>query len=235
MARKQPGALIRRNQPADAEPLRLSQDVTTLGRSETCSVIFALPTVSRLHARIELQHDRYMLFDAGSANGTFVNGERLTQGHQLHTHDEIWLGTPDVALTFYDPEETIQVQLGDDLTVLAIDEAAREVCVYGREATLTPLEYNLLLHLATNPGTVCTRQSCFQAAWGQPYDHDTCEDALNACVTRLRRSLRDAAQQSGHEPPAIVTIPRVGFRLDAAVIFAPQGGLPPMQEREVGR
>ena len=30
--------------------------------------------------------------DAGSANGTFVNGVRIEQGYQLSTNDEIWLG-----------------------------------------------------------------------------------------------------------------------------------------------
>ncbi|NJO83781.1 MAG: FHA domain-containing protein [Blastochloris sp.] len=54
------------------ERFRLDNDVTTIGRSDTCTVCISLPTVSRLHATVELQHDRYVLLDAGSANGTFV-------------------------------------------------------------------------------------------------------------------------------------------------------------------
>ncbi len=105
---------------------------------------------------------------------------------------------------------------------LYIDEDAHIVQVYGVLADLSPLEFNLLLHLATNPGTVCTREGSFLAVWGQPYDHATCEDALNACIAKLRRNLRTAAQATGHEPPAITTVQRVGFRLDADVAFAPR-------------
>ena len=49
----------------------------TIGRSSSCDIVIPLSIVSRLHARIELQHDRYVLSDAGSANGTFVNGRRI--------------------------------------------------------------------------------------------------------------------------------------------------------------
>ena len=86
---------------------------------------------------------------------------------------------------------------------------------------LSPLEYGLLLHLAHNPGTVCTREGSFLAVWGQPYDHATCEDALNACIAKLRRNLRAAAESAGQEPPQITTVQRVGFRLDSDVAFAP--------------
>jgi DNA-binding winged helix-turn-helix (wHTH) protein len=160
-----------------------------------------------------------MLFDADSANGTFVNGQRLTHAHQLCQDDRIWLGSPDIALHFDDPEATLVLPASHTPVPVAIDEQAHTVQVYGIPAPLSPLEYRLLVHLATHPGTVCTRESCFLTAWGQPYQPATCEDALNACVTKLRRSLRTAAQQGGHEPPPLTTVPRVGFRLDAAVTF----------------
>jgi len=91
---------------------------------------------------------------------------------------------------------------------------------------LSPLEYGMLLHLAHNPGTVCTREGTFLAVWGQPYDHATCEDALNACIAKLRRNLRSAADTAGQEHPPITTVQRVGFRLDCAVAFAPGAGRP---------
>lgn len=220
MARSTPGLLIYRRPDGSEERIRLSQDVTTLGRSDSCAIVIPLPTVSRLHARIELQHDRYVLFDAGSANGTFVNGRRIEQGHQLSTGDEIWLGSNEVPLSFSDPEETLVMQPNVGQPAIAIDEDARTVKVYGVAIQLSPLEYNLLLHLAHHPGTVCTREGSFLAVWGQPYDHATCEDALNACIAKLRRNLRAAAEAAGREPPQITTIQRVGFRLDADVMFA---------------
>ena len=50
--------------------------------------------VSRNHAKISAHNRRYIVYDLGSANGTFVNGERLTpnQGQPLHNNDRIRLG-----------------------------------------------------------------------------------------------------------------------------------------------
>lgn len=217
MARTKAGMLSYRAGGIEG-PIELRQEVTTLGRSDTCDIVIPLATVSRLHARIELEHERYLLFDAGSANGTFLNGSRIEHGYELHTGDEIWLASPEATLTFADPDETVMIAL-DSPAPLVIDEQAHSVCIYAAPVQLSPLEYRLLAYLAANRGTVCTREACFLAAWGQPYDHATCEDALNNCVSKLRRNLRATAEPAGHEPPAIITIPRIGFRLDAEAIF----------------
>jgi DNA-binding response OmpR family regulator len=222
MGRASPGLLTYRGTEGTQELFRIHHDVTTLGRSDSCTLVIPLAVVSRLHARIEVQHDRYVLFDAGSANGTFVNGTRIEQGCHLATGDEIWLGSNDAVLKFTDPEETLVMPSSVIVPPLFINEDAHTVQVYDVPAELSPLEFNLLLHLANNPGTVCTREGCFLTVWGQPYDHATCEDALNACIAKLRRNLRTAAQATGHEPPAITTVQRVGFRLDADVAFGPR-------------
>jgi DNA-binding winged helix-turn-helix (wHTH) protein len=233
MPRTKPGLLIYYGDDGDEQRFTLTQDITTLGRSDSCAVVIPMPTVSRLHALIEIQHDRYLLSDADSANGTFVNGRQVGAGYQLATGDVVWLGSQEVALSFSDPDETLSVK--NLLHVpLQIDESARVVTVYGQAVALTPLEYRLLLYLALHPGTVCTREACFLAAWGQPYEPLTCEDALNACVTKLRRNLRASAETAGMEPPQLTTIPRVGFRLDTEVAFTPRSDEPPLRERSVG-
>jgi len=97
---------------------------------------------------------------------------------------------------------------------------------------LTTLEYDLLEYLASHSRKVCTREECFLAIWGQPYDHATCEDALNACVARLRRNLRATAEQVGKDPPQLTTIKRIGFRLDSDVAFTAAEERPsPLKER----
>jgi DNA-binding winged helix-turn-helix (wHTH) protein len=211
------------------------QPVTTFGRSETCDVVIPSPTVSRVHAQIELQHNRYILSDFGSSNGTYVNGQRIDEPVQLSTSDEIWLGSSAVALLFTDPEETVDVTLASGPPPLFIDTSARIARVYGASVPLTTLEYELLLFLAQNPRKVCTREMCFAAVWHQPYDHATCEDALNACMARLRRNLRATAASIGREPPQLTTIKRIGFRLDDDAIVA-EGDEPSFapKERAVG-
>lgn len=226
MARATPGLLIRNGADGTQERFALRQELTTLGRSDSCVVTIVSPTVSRLHARIELQHDRYVIFDAGSANGTFVNGQRIESGHHLSTGDEIRLGTDEVRLLFSDPEETLVALPSLAPDPLTIDDNARVVKVYNVAAQLSPLEYDLLLHFANNPGTVCTREGSYLAVWGHAYDQATCEDALNACIAKLRRNLRQAAETAGQEPPAITTIQRVGFRLDTPITFIARADTP---------
>ena len=220
MSRTRPGMLVYRHLSGTEEYIQLVQPVTTLGRSDTCDIVIARPTVSRVHILIELQHNRYILSDAGSSNGTYVNGQRIEEPYQLSTGDELWLGSGDVTLLFTDPEETVDVALHNGPPPLFIDVGARIVRVYGAPVALTTLEYELLLFLAQNPRKVCTREACFAAVWGQPYDHATCEDALNACIARLRRNLRATAMSIGREPPQLTTIKRIGFRLDTDVILA---------------
>ena len=53
--------------------------------------------VSRVHADIRLEGENYFVEDMGSANGTYINGQRLLQGnrHLLKTGDRIALGKQD--------------------------------------------------------------------------------------------------------------------------------------------
>jgi DNA-binding response OmpR family regulator len=57
-----------------------------------------------------------------------------------------------------------------ELTVggLHIDRAARRVAVDGTAVHLTPTEFDLLVCLATSPGTVLTRDALMAEVWGWP-------------------------------------------------------------------
>lgn len=50
--------------------------------------------VSRRHARVHKQRTQFFIEDLGSANGTFLNGQRLTPylPHPLRDNDEVQLG-----------------------------------------------------------------------------------------------------------------------------------------------
>jgi len=63
----------------------------TLGRDPLCEVPLRDPGVSRRHARLELQGDRYILQDIGSSNGTFLNGVRIEEA-AIHPGDQIRVG-----------------------------------------------------------------------------------------------------------------------------------------------
>ncbi len=74
--------------------MMLARADTTIGRAESCDIgLFGDPAVERIHARIVRQGSRFMLADAGSAAGTFLNDERITQAVPLRSGDLIRVGS----------------------------------------------------------------------------------------------------------------------------------------------
>jgi len=81
----------------------LSDSTTTIGRHPDSTVFLDDVTVSRRHAEITREPDgHYSLSDAGSLNGTYVNGDRVTtvllrEGCQIQVgkfHMVFVIGTP---------------------------------------------------------------------------------------------------------------------------------------------
>lgn len=56
----------------------------TIGRAHTNSLILDSPTISGSHAEIRLSGGLWELVDKGSTNGTFVNGQKVTQAFLRH-------------------------------------------------------------------------------------------------------------------------------------------------------
>ncbi|MEO8197736.1 MAG: FHA domain-containing protein [Thermoanaerobaculia bacterium] len=73
----------------------LAQGEHLIGRGEECDVRFDLASLSRRHARLTLAFQQATLVDLGSKNGTFVNGDQLTDGVSVPVAegDEIRLGS----------------------------------------------------------------------------------------------------------------------------------------------
>ncbi|MCZ7574817.1 MAG: FHA domain-containing protein [Ardenticatenaceae bacterium] len=68
----------------------IDQPFLTLGRNIDNDIIIESDDVSRQHAQIKLRQGRYVLTDLNSANGTRVNGQRVSE-HVLHDGDVIQL------------------------------------------------------------------------------------------------------------------------------------------------
>lgn len=68
------------------------QGETSIGRNPDCSLVLPSPSVSRLHSIIRQQEqDSFWIADLGSANGCYVNGQRVTMNKQLANGDTIWI------------------------------------------------------------------------------------------------------------------------------------------------
>lgn len=171
----------------DIEPneYTLRDDVCTLGRSSMCHVMVNRPIVSRLHAKIERDGPRYVLHDAGSANGTYVNSRRIYEPHLLKDRDMIGLGGPTALIRFRDPDPTLVPTFR-----LTFSEPTMTFFLKQMPIDLTPAQFRLLHHLYQHAGEVCTRESCAQAIWGRDYDPGLDADALDRAMSNLRGQLR---------------------------------------------
>ena len=88
-----------------------------------------------------------------------------------------------------------------------IDPATRQVLVRGQAVSLTPKEYDLLLHFARNPGRVYSRSQLLDAVWG--YSHDGYEHAVNCHINRLRSKI----ENNHARPELLLTVWGVGYKL----------------------
>jgi len=70
-----------------------------IGREPPSHPVFAIPTISKAHFRIYRQGPGYFIEDLRSTNGTYLNGNPLTQPQPLAEGDEIV-----VAITLKHPE-----------------------------------------------------------------------------------------------------------------------------------
>ncbi|MGE5333377.1 MAG: protein kinase domain-containing protein [Nitrososphaerota archaeon] len=70
----------------------LHQDVTTIGRTIGNDVIIPEGTVSRHHARLIFHNGQWSIEDAGSSNGTLLNGQKVKRPKALRTGDQIRIG-----------------------------------------------------------------------------------------------------------------------------------------------
>jgi pSer/pThr/pTyr-binding forkhead associated (FHA) protein len=83
--------LIVRSGTQAGDRFALEGDVTRLGRHPDSEIMLDDITVSRRHASIERTDAGYVVSDAGSLNGTYVNQERIERA-VLHHGDELQVG-----------------------------------------------------------------------------------------------------------------------------------------------
>jgi hypothetical protein len=70
----------------------LTEGTHVVGRQEGLSIFISDRQVSRNHAVITVQNGRVTIEDRASANGTFVNGDRLSAPRALKVGDQLKFG-----------------------------------------------------------------------------------------------------------------------------------------------
>lgn len=88
---------------------------------------------------------------------------------------------------------------------LELDMPRRQATIRGTRLHLTPIEYNILVHLMRNGGKVVTHEELLHAVWGDNYREDF--SVLRVNISRLRQKL----EENPRHPTYIVTVPGKGY------------------------
>jgi two-component system response regulator MtrA len=98
------------------------------------------------------------------------------------------------------------LEIGD----LTIDVAGHSVKREGRQLSLTPLEFDLLVALARKPWQVFSREVLLEQVWGYRHAGDT--RLVNVHVQRLRSKI----EHDPEHPQIVVTVRGVGYKAGPA-------------------
>jgi pSer/pThr/pTyr-binding forkhead associated (FHA) protein len=100
---------VMRSGPNVGRTYALEVEELTIGRDTSNPISINDAEVSRKHVRLMFKNNGYVIEDLGSTNGTFVNGQRISNPVQLKTGDLVAFGE-NVVLMFegnFDPDATM--------------------------------------------------------------------------------------------------------------------------------
>ena len=211
--------------------LPLKPGRTLIGRAwldHMPDIVFDDPRISRSHAEISYDNDRFVVCDLPSSkHGTEINGKPLTKGmpYVLSHNDKIDLARGVAVLRFcYQTDEGETLDLrdfadGEKATArveapaherIVVDDDRREVLLDGEELRprITGREFELALLLYRNRGRAVKHEDIIDWVWEDVENRDTItRQDVNTLVHRLRRCLGDHGEY-------IVNISSYGYRLD---------------------
>lgn len=99
-------------------------------------------------------------------------------------------------------ENEIQIQ------GLQINKDNHRVIVYGEEIKLTPIEFDILYLLASNPGRVFSTDEIFERVWNEKV-----YEANNTVMVHIRR-LRGKLKEDSRSTKIITTVWGVGYKIE---------------------
>jgi pSer/pThr/pTyr-binding forkhead associated (FHA) protein len=97
------GVLIVQAGPDAGKSFPLAAGDNLIGRDNSCNVLLTDESVSRTHAMVRREEDRFVVFDLGSRTGTQVNGESIS-GYRLTPGEPIALGRSEIVLMQTQPK-----------------------------------------------------------------------------------------------------------------------------------
>lgn len=197
----------------------LQRGRTVIGRDIDCDIVLPDRLVSRRHAHVVWEtmdgREGYVVEDLHSKNGTFVNGQEMTERRMLEDGDEIQIALR-FKLAFVDAGETapLSFDLPAGVERLRLDEDTRQVIVREQvvDPPLSPAQFRLLALLIASQGGVVGREEVVRQVWPEALEEGVSEQAIDALVRRLRERLNEIDPSHQY----IVTVRGHGFRFENA-------------------
>jgi two-component system response regulator MtrA len=106
----------------------------------------------------------------------------------------------------YDEAGGETLSIGPADSPVSIDVPAHQVVRDGKQVSLTPLEFDLLVALARKPRQVFTREVLLEQVWGYRHAADT--RLVNVHVQRLRSKV----ERDPERPEVVLTVRGVGYK-----------------------
>lgn len=102
------------------------------------------------------------------------------------------------------PSESERIEVGD----LVIDKRRHEVTRHGERVDLTPLEFQILELLASEPGRAWSRNALLDQVWST--DYEGYQRNIDPHINRLRKKI----EEDPKNPRYVLTVRGVGYKLN---------------------
>lgn len=112
--------------------------------------------------------------------------------------------------TQLNPNSGAQAAAKNEISIrgLVINKDNHKVLVYGEEIKLTPIEFDILYLLASNPGRVFSTDEIFEKVWNEKV-----YEANNTVMVHIRR-LRGKMKEDTRQNKIITTVWGVGYKIE---------------------
>lgn len=95
-----------------------------------------------------------------------------------------------------------------DFCGLIINNDTHKCMLYGKQLSLTPIEFSVLWYLCENKGKVVSSEELFEAVWGEKYINNN-----NTVMAHMGR-LREKMNETPRNPKFIKTVWGVGYQIE---------------------
>ncbi len=96
-----------------------------------------------------------------------------------------------------------------DIRGLVINKNTHKCLLFGKELSLTPIEFSILWYLCERQGIVVPSEELFEAVWGEKYISSN-NNTVMAHIGRLREKLHESAKK----PKFIINVWGVGYTIE---------------------